>query len=352
MSGGNPPLPNSVPETYGYKVFKGDGATHYHCLDCSFYVPNNESCMKQHCLENRHGATSYQIGKYIDQERNKLPLDVTVTLGYLCWNTVNASVEGLLALVEEAKRLSQLGCKAKILVLDNGSTDGTLDQMLRETIHCGVPIEFSRFPANQGISRGRNILIEMAKNHGSDFHLFMDGDIEIVPLSSYLMVRYLLCHPEVGCIGAYSSSYVRDRERASKFLLEIPESSIHNDINCAWTQYGMFRSSMFQEGLRFDVDGPLGEPGWGLEDDDFCFQMLDAGWKNVYFSGMPYLHRNIRSSWPNLERIKVDPEVIFHKRKDFVLNKWRAKCFNPDILDQVALQQPPVRRVSFSITGG
>jgi hypothetical protein len=41
--------------------------------------------------------------------------------------------------------------------------------------------------------------------------------------------------------------------------------------------YGIFRTSLFENGLRFNEDGEFGKPGYGWEDHDFYERMNKMG---------------------------------------------------------------------------
>ncbi len=329
-------------DSYNYRRSEFRGAIKFSCLDCPFYVFHQEAAALSHCRRYRHGVVkegSVPIEQFI-QEQPRVEKDVTVTLGYLCWNTRRASVEGSLALMEEADRLRQLGIKANVAIFDNGSQDGTL-KGIRDVVGREKHVYLDGASANLGISVGRNAVLDMAVGLDSTFVMFMDGDIEIVPLSAYVMYRYMECHQDLGCIGAYSSSYTRDRKHATQRLYEIPENRVKGNIKIAWTQYGLFRCAMFQQGIRFDEHGPFGLPGWGFEDDDFYYQMVEKGWESKYFGGMCYLHRNIRSSWPNLEAAGVHVPTMFKKRKEYLLRKWQTKALPSGILKAIEAQHCP-----------
>lgn len=331
-------------DSFEYNTGTFRGLPKYSCMECPvyFFHTEGEPKMLAHCRKNNHGRVkdgAVTIESFMAQAE---PLrDVIITLGYLCWNTCEASTEGALALVEECTRLEQLGARVHIYIMDNGSQDGTTRSIIGALKEIPDNFLMSLNTENRGISFARNRIIDHAIEMKSDYVLLMDGDIEIVPLSAYTMARYLECHQDLGCIGAYSSNYTKDRKSAAKRLIEIPEYAVKSDINCAWTQYGMFRVTMFEAGICFDEGGPFGQPGWGFEDDDLCFQMLSAGWKNKYFGGMKYLHRNIRSSWPNLRNDGVDPVVMFKKRKEYLIKKWREKGFDPGKIQAVVGQQIP-----------
>jgi len=348
MVGQLAPGKQSELDTYEWEEAEVYGEQRYKCHDCPFTIFNKPLVMEEHCRRNGHGIVPYgglTLESYVETTPHKLTYSVNITLGYLCWNTAQISAEGVAALVRESERLGKLGCNVQIVILDNGSTDDTFHKTHKSLgTH---PAELIRNVRNFGISPARNQILDAALDRGSHYVLLMDGDIEVVPLSVFQMVRYLECHPTLGCIGAYSSNCTPDRLRTTAALYEIPESRVKHDIRCAWTQYGLFRCKMFQHGMiRFDEDGPFGEPGWGYEDDDLYWQMQSLGWGNKYFSGMTYLHRAIHSSFKLLKKDGVSLEKMFQRRKEYLLTKLRKRGVDESVLQGIEAQSLPKEKVS------
>jgi hypothetical protein len=157
----------------------------------------------------------------------------------------------------------------------------------------------------------------------ADYLLFMDGDIEIVPFSSFAMLRHMENQgSELGSIGVHSHWQTPIREKASPFLYHIENGTVASTNLVAWTQYGMFRRAVFESGLRFDETEPFNQPGWGFEDNDLAFQMEMQGFCNQYFSGMIYLHRAVHSSINILRQNGYDPVRLYHQRQQYLINKW------------------------------
>ena len=248
-----------------------------------------------------------------------------IVLGLLSWNTRNVALESLAALCGEARMLQRAGLEAAICVVDNGSTDGTAEALNDLDAGFGLPHRFLLNPANLGSSRARNQMIDYMLEWGADYILFVDGDIEIVPCSSFAMLRHMESSgTRLGCLGAYSAHCTAERPRATPALFSLKKCRVHRSEVLAWTQYGMFRREMFEDGIRFDEAGPFGEPGHGLEDVDFAIQMVQKGYANEYFEGIRYLHRNLSSSVDILRRHGVNPTVQYYRRKEFLLKKWEG----------------------------
>ena len=166
-------------------------------------------------------------------------------------------------------------------------------------------------------------IIDHAIQTGADYLLFMDGDIEVVPFSTFAMLRYMETHGSLlGSIGANSVWQTPDRERATPVLFALSGLPIETVDLVAWTQYGMFRREVFEAGVKFDERGPFGGPGWGFEDNDLAFQMHVRGFLNQRFSGMFYLHRAARSSVRNLQSTGFDPARLYALRQAYMVDKW------------------------------
>ncbi len=221
--------------------------------------------------------------------------------------------------------LQRLGQEPFIAVCDNGSTDGTQEALRALDDQIEVPHRFILNDSNRGSSVGRNQIIDLMLEIRGDYLLFMDGDIEIVPFSSFAM----LCHMEnsghrLGCLGANSTEQTSSRERVSAYLYSVDSCRLETTNLVAWTQYGMFRCAVFEDGIRFDEADPFNGAGWGFEDNDLAFQMEIKGYLNQRFFGMTYLHRNLSSSIRIMREHGFNVEALYARRKQYVIDKWAS----------------------------
>jgi glycosyltransferase involved in cell wall biosynthesis len=253
-------------------------------------------------------------------------------------------MESLAALVRESEMLKRLGQDPFIVVCDNGSTDGTAEALYAADEVLNIPHRFLLNAGNCGSSVARNRILDVMREVGADFLLWMDGDIEIVPFSSFAMLRHLEdADPRAGCVGAHCHSQTRQRGEATPYLFSVPAGSVADDRDglwVAWTQYGLFRREVFDAGVRFDESGPFGHAGWGCEDVDLAFQMHSRGFYNQAFTGMVYLHRNLNSSIPLLRELGWDPRLEFHLRREYVVQKWRDASLGKATLEFLSRTQP------------
>lgn len=244
-----------------------------------------------------------------------------ILLALLTWNTAQVSKDSIMAYVREAHMLRRVGLEPILCICDNGSTDGTREAIRDLEPTFDFPYKLILNKENLGNSVARNQIIEYLLESGADYLLFMDGDIEIVPFSSFAMFRYMENHgSKLGCIGACSAGQTPHRQRASEHFYAISRVESTNVV--AWTQYGMFRRDIFDDGIRFDEGGPFTGPGWGFEDNDLAFQMAINGYVNQRFFGMTYLHRDARSSIRVMKGMGIDAHALYTQRKEYVITKW------------------------------
>jgi hypothetical protein len=160
---------------------------------------------------------------------------------------------------------------------------------------------------------------------GGDYLLFTDGDIEIVPFSSFAMLRHMENSGHLlGCLGADSYRHTLLREQATNYLFSLSDCQLDSGNLVAWTQYGMFRRQVFEAGVRFDDHNPFNEEGWGCEDNDLAFQMHIKGYYIQRLVGITYLHRHMHSSVRVMRTLGVDPHANFERRKQYVIRKWAS----------------------------
>ncbi|HMQ21290.1 MAG TPA: glycosyltransferase family 2 protein [Planctomycetota bacterium] len=108
-----------------------------------------------------------------------------LTVQVLSWNTQRLTSEALDALDRDAPSFAR-----EVLVLDNGSEDGTLD-MLRA--RSGLRV--LRSEENLGYARGHNLLAREARG---DFLCLLGSDTRVRPGTLDALVRFLLDHEDYG----------------------------------------------------------------------------------------------------------------------------------------------------------
>lgn len=267
---------------------------------------------------------------FCKSEQPALQKGKKVMLSLLSWNTKEFVLDSLEAYLKEAAMLQRLGCEPFIVVCDNGSTDGTRDALEKLNEKIELPHEFILNETNRGSSVARNQIIDLMLNRGDEYLLMSDGDIEIVQHSSFAMMRYMEEQGRsLGCLGPHSSGFSPERNRTTAFQFDLTKCRKENVNYVAWTQYGMFRRALFEDGIRFDENKPFSGEGWGFEDNDLAFQMIEKNYQIQVFTGMIYLHRDVHSSIRVMKAKGSDPNLNYEHRRNYIINKWNNNAFVP-----------------------
>lgn len=224
-----------------------------------------------------------------------------VTVLVLNWGEMHIVRESLNRLVNEPM-------VSQVVVVDNGSTDGSADYLRYLQHRCGPSDHYTHalLSHNTGPSVARNVGIALCR-HGNDIFL-LDGDVLYVPgtVQAYHSVMYefprteakdgVVIHgDQVGCVGYNDHIRVMNTgtngapsiQAADKVMPD--EFTISQWFPMAWTQYGLFNGDMLRA-MNFITDGVFGEPGHGYEDDWLYHQMRQAGYASLAVNAPYYYH--------------------------------------------------------------
>lgn len=256
---------------------------------------------------------------------------MSVTALILNWNELEV-------VKDSARRLLKEPGVTEVIVVDNGSTDGSKEHFHKRAGTIVTPGEggglkgldfktgnqkliFIDWPINAGASVARNLGIKVAKG---DYIFLIDGDILYVPGTIREYTKVLETYPDAACVGQNSF------ELLSKHGHNGAINPIHADIRMeedytisdwfpmAWTQYGLFRGDVLREN-PFVEEPPFNEAGYGFEDDDMYHMLKANGWvslscdKPLYYH---FAHSGIR------ELMKEDLEFKLQERKLVFEKRW------------------------------
>lgn len=247
-------------------------------------------------------------------------MSVTVTLGMILWNQGALAPLTIASVMAERQRLQTAGYHANVALIDNASWDGTAVVATEAATHHGRDASCDVLEAPASATTIRNSLIDMSQ--GDDYVAFIDGDIEIVPHSFVAMLHYLSDSSSLSAMAFDPLSQCSDRSKMAGYCRSV--AGIRRDPLMYLCGYGLFRRDIFDH-LSFDESGPLGQCGWGMEDDDLWFSLVEAGYEATYAEGFSFYHPQPRSSWDSLRALGINPLTNYEARKDYVLQKWRQK---------------------------
>jgi GT2 family glycosyltransferase len=183
--------------------------------------------------------------------------------------------------------LQQLRYRArKIVVVDNGSTDGLVGMVRKETSLDGINI--LEAGKNLGYAGGNNLGIRYALERGADFVLVLNNDTTVDPGLLDELVAAADRFPTTGCFGPWIL-YSDDRERLwfagakwdtaslafaqrgkNRLASELPLDTVATDYVCGAALF--FRASLARQIGLFDERFFL-----VFEESDWCYRARRAG---------------------------------------------------------------------------
>ncbi len=213
----------------------------------------------------------------------------------VAWN-VRDLVLDCLASIEDAR----LRCSHEVIVVDNGSADGTVEAVRR-----GFPrTHVIALPANVGFAAGNNQgMLEATGRH----FVLLNSDTIVLPGGLERCVEYLDAHPEVGVVGPQLLNPDRSKQNCihnSPTLLSelVGQSLLRRLWPSRWpSKLVDYREPLEVEAVlgaclfvRADVVrevGPIDEAYFFfLEETDWCERIRARGWKVVHLPDAEVIH--------------------------------------------------------------
>lgn len=212
-----------------------------------------------------------------------------LSVNILCWNNLKTLKMTLGILRDEL-----VGIKHELVIIDNGSSDGTRD-FLKELFqdYLGGGIKAPSLEYNHGISIGKNIGVRISVG---EYVLMLDGDVVPVKNSIRMLINYLDNNPDVDVIGFQPNCFAlcpniegqpKNHEDYCHTLFDVQPAI----TTCLF--YGLYRRRVFDR-CMLDESGEYGKIGYGWEDHDFFMQMKSAGMNqricHINYKGGKYYH--------------------------------------------------------------
>lgn len=217
--------------------------------------------------------------------------------------------ELLLQCLQSVKKAIKGLDNREIIVVDNGSTDGTVEEIRKSKL--GIRNLFLiRNKQNLGFAAGNNIGIKRAQGK---FILLLNSDTLVFPKTLVSMYQYMDTHPEVG---------------VATCRVEFPDGQLdpacHRGFPTPWASltyflgleklfpktklFGQYHLGFLPMDLLHEIDSPTGafylvrrevidEVGF-LDEDyfiygedlDWSYRIKQAGWKIIYYPYVKIVH--------------------------------------------------------------
>ncbi|MGE5618001.1 MAG: glycosyltransferase family 2 protein [Sphingomonadaceae bacterium] len=256
-----------------------------------------------------------------------------ISIIIVSWNT-----KRLLERCLESVFGSACACDLEVLVVDNGSSDGSPEMVA------------SRFPSvhlvaeseNLGFARANNLAMDSATG---DYLLFLNPDTELLGTALAEMVRYAEEHPDVAVVGpqllnsdgSLQSSRRRFPTRASAFLEStvlqrwLPTHPALRHLYALDAADDQIQEVDWVVGAGFLVNAQAArqvgkmDEGYFMysEELDWCRRFKAAGWKVVYLPTAKLVHHGGQSSGQDL----LHRHIRFQHSKCRYFEKYHGRSF-------------------------
>lgn len=227
------------------------------------------------------------------------------------------------------------GLTAEIWVVDNASSDGTVEMLRTEF----PTVRLIANSENVGFTRANNQALEQAQGR---YSFLLNPDTELRPGALAALVEYMTAHPRTGMIGpqlfygdgSLQSSRRRFPTLATAFL-ESTRLQQWFPRNRVLTRYYMLDtpddltqevdwingSAMFVRREVYATLGGFDERFFMYSEElDWCYRAKQAGWQIVYLPPAQIVHHEGKSS----EQVVARRDIYFHSSKIRFFRKYRG----------------------------
>lgn len=213
--------------------------------------------------------------------------------------TCNQKPLTLRMLASVAPLLEELGAEAELILVDNGSSDGTLDAVHDMECLRKADVKTIANPVNAGVAAGRNIGLRKASGR---YLLLLDNDTVVTAGAIRGLIGHLddnpacgLCAPALvspqGGTQASAKQYPGLLLKARHILRPGSESAgERRELSSPHPFYVIGACQMFRREV-LDRTGLLDEKiFYGPEDADFCIRIRQAGYTVDYLPHLTIVH--------------------------------------------------------------
>jgi len=253
------------------------------------------------------------------------------------WNVREDLRECLRSILGTGDQGLGTGDQVEVIVVDNASTDGTVEMVRREFPQVRLIVNSE----NIGYTRANNIGIRQS---GGKYILLLNPDTIVKPGALRALVECAEAHPEAGVIGAKLLNPDGSIQRSARSFPDIGAGLFRNTFlgrlfpnnpfvrRYLLTDFGydevrevdwVSGAAMLVRRELFDRIGLLDERFWAYcEDVDLCWRAWQAGFKVLFCPNAVIVHKIGRSSDQRLV-----PSLIQHHKSMwlFYLKNYRRR---------------------------
>lgn len=243
------------------------------------------------------------------------------------------------------KSLNYARLSGEILIVDNASADGS-GKRLEEYFKDYPNIKVILNPINGGFSAGNNLALSEAKGK---YILLLNSDTLIGEDTLKECVDYLNTHPQYTALGCKVLLEDGTLDAACKRSFPTPMGALYhflklddlfpnskrfgsynltylnedeiNEVECLTGAFLLFRREAYEK-----IGGLSEDYFMYCEDNDFCYRLIDAGYKIVYYPKTQITHFK-KKSW----NAKKNPDVLnaFYDSMMIFYDKYYREKYSP-----------------------
>ncbi len=261
-------------------------------------------------------ASSNPIQYHIIAKKPKLKhREALATICILSYNTWPLTIRT----IDSIKRYTTT--PHKILVIDNGSTDGTIAYLRADKEIYHIECE-----QNLGFARGFNQALQCID---TPYFVLSNSDVVVTPEWLRRMLKHIDSDPKLVCLGP-RSNYVsgpqlisetpyRTLDEMQKFAqtFKTPETSVLTYSQRIVFFFTLFKSEVLKKTGLLDERFEIGN----YEDDDYCMRIHGQGGKLAYDNTVFIHHYGSQTFQKN----KLNYRKIMEKNKEKFRKKWGIK---------------------------
>jgi GT2 family glycosyltransferase len=249
-----------------------------------------------------------------ERDRRKVAIIV------LTWNGLAYTRDCL----ESLRAHTPLGHSVKVIVVDNGSTDGTLPYL--QGLDWITLVENGR---NLGFVRGNNAGVRAAP---PDYDVLLLNNDVVVPQGGWLeeLQRAAYVADDIGIVGCrlrlpdgrllHAGAYMPVDsfwgQQIGSLEKDINQYSANRDVQ------GVVGACIYIKRAVLDAIGPLDEAYFSyFEDTDYCLRAAEAGFRTVCAGGVTLIHHENASTRVN----QASFSRVFRKSQRTFRRRWERK---------------------------
>ena len=272
--------------------------------------------------------------------------DIQVSTVIVSYNTCNITDECI------ASVKAQTRCSHEIIVVDNNSTDDTLNMLKTKY----PEVTLIKNPSNTGFAKANNQGFAIAKGK---YFFMLNPDTVILDRAIDKLVGFMENNPDVGACGPrnYSPdmelqhncdhfpSIWKDFTRISRLSAVFPNSKLFNAAQMKYWNYSGSRKVDRITGcslmIRSDIYKRLGglDSNYFMycEETDLCYQMRKSGQSVVYFPEAAIIHyggesakKDLLESYPGKTNWDyfIKSKYYFYEKNYSLLHAMLARAFD------------------------